>query len=259
MNRTWRTVVWALRLVTPLVATGVAMAGDPAPTGERASEQPAVASVAAVLSRSVDKVEWEDQPLADVIAWLREQGAVNVIVVWRAVEQAGVTEDSEISLTLSKTTVAGVLREVTDQLDEEGNVVFRAAGNVIRLATKDYFERRLATRTYEVNDLLQRTPDYAATAPQIDMTQAMQSSGQGGGRGAFTSGGTNAAQSGREGEQERTQRRAQLRELIQRTINAMAQDPEGDGMYVTEFDTVLVVRATPEIHEAIAGFCTAEP
>jgi len=211
-------------------------------------------SAAAVLRRHVDRVDWEEAPFLDVLDWLREQGELNVVVVWRALP---VDEDATVDLLLHDTSVAEVLSEVLMQLGEDEEIIFRARGNTIRISTRVDFERKLTVRVYDVTDLLQRTPDYAGSAPRIDLQQAVQSSqpGRGGSRSVLTSGEGNATEQGRALQQEQQWRAQELIDTIRRTVRPSFwfETEQGPGS-IRALDTALVVRASAEVHEEIAGF-----
>jgi len=211
------------------------------------------------LRKLVDKVDFQEQPLSDVLEWLREQGDINVVVVWRALPM--IDEDKSVTLLLKDATLAEVLNELMAQLDEEGNAMYRAQRNTIRISSKQDFNRKLFVRVYDVTDMLQRTPDYAESAPQIDMNQVAQA-GQGsggGGRSIFTNTGTNiATQQARQGEQEQTARVTTLVDLIQRSIEPLSWANVGGEGDITSFNTSIVVRNSVEVHEAIAGWFKLE-
>lgn len=215
-------------------------------------------TAAKVLRQRVEEgVDWEEQPLSDVLDWLRDQGDINVVAVWRALP---VDEDSPVDLVLNDATVAEILNEVVAQLDEEGNVMYRAREGTIRISHRDDFNRKLEVRVYDVTDLLQQVPNYAESAPQIDMQAAAQASqsgggGGGGGRGVFTNTGQNIGrQQGQAQQQEQTRRSTSLADIIRQTIEPDTWFDVGGNGRITVYDTALIVRASAEVHEAIAGF-----
>ena len=232
--------------------------GQAAVEAQLEGQQPvstAGSQAAAVLRRQVDRVDWEEQPLLDVLEWLRAQGDINVVVVWRVLP---VDEDAPVNLLLFNTTVAEVLNEVLAQLaKDDEDILFRACANTIRISTRADFERRLSVRVYDVTDLLQRTPSYGGSAPRIDLQQAGQSGqpGGGGGRGALTGGESSAPEQGRALEQEQQRRAQELIDTIRQTIRPdfWFETQQGPGS-IRALDTSLVVRASAEVHEEIAGF-----
>ena len=212
-------------------------------------------TAAKVLRQRVESVDWEEWPLSDVLDWLRDQGDINVVAVWRSLP---VDEDSAVDLVLKDATVAEILNEVVAQLNEEGNVMYRARESTIRISSRDDFNRKLEVRVYDVTDLLQQVPNYAESAPQIDMQQAAQSAqsgGGGGGRGVFTNTGQNTSQQrGQQQEREQEQRATTLADIIRQAVEPdFWYDAGGEGR-ITVYNTALVVRASAEVHEAIAGY-----
>jgi len=223
---------------------------------EGVRKAPSKNSAAKVLRKRVEGVDWEEQPLSDVLDWLRDQGDINVVAVWRSLP---VDEDSAVDLVLNDATVAEILNEVVAQLDEEGNVMYRARESTIRISHRDDFNRKLEVRVYDVTDLLQQVPNYAESAPQIDMQQAAQAAqsggGGGGGRGVFTNTGQNISQQqGRAQQQEQERRATTLADIIRQTIEPDTWFDAGGNGRITAYDTALIVRASAEVHEAIAGY-----
>ena len=112
-------------------------------------------------------------------------------------------------------------------------------------------------RVYDVTDLLQRTPSYAGSAPQIDLQQAAQSAqpGGSGGRSVLTGGQGGTAEQGQVFQQEQQRRAQELIDTIRQTIrpNFWFETEQGPGR-IRALDTSLVVRASAEVHEEIAGF-----
>ncbi|HRX85014.1 MAG TPA: hypothetical protein P5572_08350 [Phycisphaerae bacterium] len=120
-----------------------------------------IAPVLRVLAQHFDEVEFTDAPLTDVLDWLRDRGPINVIVMWRTLEDVAVDRETPVSLELSDVTVKDVLSELCAQLSPEGDMGFQAHGNTIRFAAQSYFDRILYTRTYELSDLSFYVPDFA--------------------------------------------------------------------------------------------------
>lgn len=106
-------------------------------------------------------IEWEDEPLANVIDWLREQGDINVVVMWKDLEQVAVDKETPISLELCDLSVRDVLSEICRQLSPAGGVGFEASGNLVRIATQEYFDRVLYLRVYNVADVAMEVPDFS--------------------------------------------------------------------------------------------------
>ena len=247
----------ALMLILPLAALGQTAASssslDPLASVGREDLQKDVAI--RILRQRVESVDWNEFTLENIFDWLKEQGPINVIPNWYAMEAAGVNRDSLVTLTLRETTVGEVLKEAIEQVSEERVVRYQAFKNTIRISTKDDFERsEMHIRVYDATDILFNVPDFWG-APEIDLTQAQQGGGQGGsqtGRPVFQDAGGDDQQRGA-GDEELRQRMEELRTLIEIVIEPEHWDTNGGPGAIVPYNRVLVINASPEVHEKIAG------
>jgi len=209
-----------------------------------------------VLRKRVEGVDWNELTFERVIDWLREQGQINVIPAWTALEIAGCGTDSLVTLSLTETTVAAVLNEAIEQVSPDRLVRYHASGNTIRISAKEDFERKLIVRIYDVTDILFRIPEFY-DAPNIDLQQAQQGGGASAatsGQPVFqTSGGGDDEQRGM-GDAELLQRMEEIRTLIEVVVEPEFWDSLGGPGSIVPYNRALVIRASVEVHEEIAGF-----
>lgn len=164
-----------------------------APAVDRSGRAPARmygSPVQAVLNKRIELVDWDEQSLQTVVDWLQEQGPINVIVTWRALEAQGVDADTNVSLRMRNATVGQILTEALGQLGEQSSEIrFRAQGSIVKISTRTEFNKRLYTKTYAAHDLTFHVPDFKG--PTIDITGQGTggSGGSGGGGGGFGGGG----------------------------------------------------------------------
>ena len=210
-----------------------------------------------VLGKKVELVDWVDVPLEEVADWVKEQGPVNVVVRWRALEAEGIDAASPVTLRLGNTTVGKVLAEVLDQISETESVMFRGMGNTIKISTRSDFNRKLYVRVYDVSDILLRIPDFN-DAPEIDLTEG--SGGGGGGRGGGGGGGGDSIfgdddddDDDEQDEEDFAQRIADLIDLIEQTVEPDTWLINGGRGTIVAFGKLLVVRNSIEVHEKIGG------
>ncbi|MHC4093961.1 MAG: hypothetical protein ACYSVY_27425, partial [Planctomycetota bacterium] len=187
--------------------------------------------------------------------WLEEQGPVNVVVRWRALEAEGIDAESPVTLRLSNTTVGKVLAEVLDQVSETDTLLFRGIGNTVKISTRSDFNRKLYVRVYDVSDILLKVPDFT-DAPSIDLTES--SGGGGGGRGGGGGGdesifGDDDDDDDEEDDEDIEQRIQDLIELIENTVEPETWLVNGGRGTIVAFAKMLVVRASIEVHEKIGG------
>ena len=215
----------------------------------------------ATLRKRVDSVEWNEVSFEFFIEWLREQGegSMNVVPAWNPLGIAGVEPETLITLSLRNATVAEVLDEAISQISLDNTVRYRAVGNTLRLSTVSDFNRKLYIRTYDVTDLLFRVPDFT-DAPEIDLENQQASGGGGGGAGGTSqpvfsgSGGGGGEDEDDEGEEEIEERMQEIADLIQEVIEPQFWDIEAGPGAIRFYNKMLVVRASIEIHEEIAGY-----
>jgi len=256
----------------PKATTTTSEATIPAAVSSRAAET--------LLRKRVDAVDWKDKPFEDVLAWLRDkgEGRVNILPKWGPLGVENVKGDSLITdLQLNNTTVADVLNEALDQLSEkdaESQLRYRGIGNKLTISTRQDFERKQYVRIYDAADILFKVPDFGRSAPVIDLQKTNSGGGAGGGGGGGQSvfggagGGASGNQesgSGQQAEQEAEARLKKIKELIERTIAPETWDLTGTpGVAAASvatsgrgrieiFNTTLVISATIEVHEMIAG------
>jgi len=197
--------------------------------------------VAAFLEQPIDAVDWDDVPFLTVVEWLREQNQdINVIVVWRSLESAGVERDSSISLHIRGTTVGTVLEETLDQLSADlGELRYQGIGDTLKISTREHFNQKLYIRVYEVGDLIMATPDFIAP-PFVGITD--QPMGAAGGNGMEVNAGGPIPR-----------RMDQLVEQIRNVVEPECWAVNGGRCSITVYQSNIIVRAPIEVHEIIGG------
>ena len=243
--------------VTRLVSSEEAvMYGRAGVTMGRASASP----VETLLQKRVESIDWDEITFEEVLEWLRDEGEekVNVIPRWTALNLEDVDADKLVTLKLGSTTVAEILTETLDQLSETGEVTFRGQDNTLRISTKTDLNRKLELRVYDVTDILFLLPDFAESAPQIDLSQ-QTGGGRGGGGGSSqpvfrNAGGQSQEELSQRGEQDPQKMLDDLATLIQETIAPDTWADFGPGVIKGFNKRALVVVNTVEVHEMIAGF-----
>lgn len=221
-----------------------------------ASKKP---SVRAFLRQRVN-VDWDEMSFEEVVDWLRDEGSINVVPRWPALNAEGVERDTPVTLRLRDATVANVLEETLDQLSDSGTVRYRGVEGTMTISTKTDFERKLHLRVYDVTDLLIDVPNYGQDAPNIDLQQVAQTSGGqgGGGQSIFSgsSGGGRDQSSNRDSEQiaEERQRRLDIMiDMIIQTIEFESWVDNGGRGSIIGYNQMLIIRNTIEVHEELAG------
>ncbi len=251
------------RAETPASKAGVEKTAPEALRDAGAAAQPRAGSAAALLAQRVPSVDWSDTPFEDILKWVEDlgNGQVNVQAKTGPLGVEGVTLDKAVTLKLKNKTVAEILLEVEEQLLESGDLRFIAEGNTLKFTTKQDIDKQLYTRVYDATDILTRIPNFGQEAPGIDLqkTKSSGSGGGGGGQSVFSGGSgggkTQDDESGTQGEQKLEERLKKLQTLIEAQVEPESwKTPQGGGKNtISVFQSSLIVKATIEVHEQIAG------
>jgi hypothetical protein len=273
-------LVWTQVPDAPMPPAGRASATRPAATHPSANAaQPALA-VSQLLSRRIDRIEWDERPFGEVIDWLQGLGPINVVVAWRALDAESITRDTPVTLGMEGATVGAVLKEVLNQLSESGALRYRAAGSTLTISTRKDFNRVLYVRVYYVSDLVHPTPDFggpgmvglgtglaggmnamgggfggAGSGVRGGIGSGAVSGGAGGGGfgGAYAPGLPQSGNAGGGNAAIVEERLQQLADMIKKTIEPDSWDDNGGRGTIRVFNCTLVVRNTIEVHEKIGG------
>ncbi len=215
-----------------------------------------------LLLRRIDRVEWEEAPLSDVVEWLKAQSAegqhVNVVPKWRALEIESIDQDSVVTLQLNDTTVAQVLDEVLDQLSDLDPLRYRAIDNKLKISTLSDFDRQLFTRIYDIQDIMFEVRNFRG-APEIDLNQQQQGGGGGGSGGQqnvqsiFGSGGGGGGNDDNDDDDEDDERETEIMEWIRATVNPDSWLENGGLGTMDVFNRNLVIRNSLSVHELLGG------
>lgn len=217
-----------------------------------------------VLRKPVDEVDWDERTFEEVIDWLKglTDNKVNIVPRWGPLSIIGVDRDTPVTLQLRNITVAEILDEALDQLSEEGELTYHAVGNTLKFSSKPDFDRKLYRRVYEVTDILFQAPDFARSAPTIDLEQAARAGGRsgggGGGQSPFSGGGGGSSSEDLEQEESEVEERIEdLRTLIMDVVLPETWEDAGGPGRIRIFDNrYLIVLATVEVHEQLGGYFT---
>lgn len=152
-----------------------------APPAGRAQEAlPAPAPGEAAIQQALaEKTEFDfvDQPLAEVVANLKQQHAIEIQLDTRAMEDAGLGSDTPITRKIKDISLRSVLRLVLGELD----MTYVVRDGFLLLTTKTEAENMLVTKIYPVADLVAKsdfqppTPGARREADYRMLTHAIES------------------------------------------------------------------------------------
>ena len=134
---------------------GNAQPQPPAPRTIVSDEQIEQANRAAttMLQKILPEVKFDNQALSDVIDFYRDVTNSNIVVNWRALEEAGVEQSTAVSLRLKDTRFETALSATLRQIGASRAVLVIDRG-VLTITTQMDLGTYLLTKTYEVRDLV---------------------------------------------------------------------------------------------------------
>ena len=203
------------------------------------------------LKQPIQRIEFENNRLANVIDFLRSNTGLNFFVNWPALQQVGVDQDKPISLQLTEVPAEQALRLVLQQasVDETNPVTFGVVEGIITISTQRDLTRTTEIRTYDIRDLLLHVPNFTK-APTFDLDQALESRTIGGGGGGSSGGSPFKTEEGEEEGPTPAELVAQITTLIQDTVGSPTDWAERGGTIssLRELNGNLIVKTTPENH-----------
>lgn len=254
-------LVITLALVTSLWHSSEALAQTKPPAPDRearpqdAKRSAPKVSLRKVLRAKVDLVEWEDTPLSEVLDWVRERGAINVVARWNVLEPAGINPDSPVTLRLKEASLASILSEALAGLSSAEEIRYQGVGNTLTISTREDLNRKMFVKAYPVNDLLFRIPEFT-DAPSINIQQTGGGGGAGGGSASQNpfQGGAGGGGGGDEDNRTKKDKIDELIELIVNTVEPEVWRENGGQATIRAFgDNTIVVRASLDVHEKLGG------
>jgi hypothetical protein len=209
------------------------------------------------LLTKMPELSLTDVALEDAIDFFRDATNANFTVDWRAIEEAGVSRDTPVTLKLRFVPTRVALRAALESA-APGMLTFTVEENVITITTLTRADARMFLRIYPVQDLLVEIPDFAGPSLSLTDNTADNSrsntnrrrNGGGGNRGIFDN---NDRDRDEEKSKSRSERAADLIKLIQTTIRPDIWDINGGKASITIFHGHLIVTAPKSVHEAIGG------
>lgn len=234
------------------------------------------ASTLAVLERRVPEMTVDNAPLQDVLSAIGEFTGANLIAQWPELEAAGVPRDTPISLRARQLPVKTVLWVIMQQAALDVELAYEAREQMIIISTRDYFDRQILVRTYDVTDLVAIDPVYPAfeigvVRQYVETVEPIVGNSAGLVRpipGQIRSGvragdpsDPNGQAQPQTGQGDERQRR-KMEELIRVIMNVVEPNHwniNGGPGSIEPFQTRLIIRASPLVHQMIGGPLRDDP
>ncbi len=176
-------------------------------------------------------VEWNDQPLADAVKFLRNSTSVNINVM-SAVAASGKSEsDLVLKGTFTDISAMSALRNAVDSLGLEMLI----ADGQVKITTKEEVRKSKVVEFYEVRDLTSKIQNFPGVEINLNPSN-------------FGAGVSEEAED--TGEAQSTIDEDRLIELIRGTVEPVSWTEDAENT-ITPKQGTLVVRQTPEVHRKI--------
>jgi general secretion pathway protein D len=214
---------------------------------------PADQATQLLLERRLPELKLDNIPFTDVIDALRDLTNANIFVNWRALESEGVDRAAPVTARLRDVKFAKALDTILKDVGGGTvNLGYTIDDGVISISTQTDLAKNTLTRVYDIRDLIVEIPDFF-DAPQFQLQQANQTSGQGGGSsGQSLFGGQTQGQTQDEGQ--RAALITEIQELIQETVDPESwREAGGTVGSIRVLNGNLIVSQTPENHRALQG------
>ena len=114
----------------------------------------AAVPVALALRTNMPQLNVKDAPLEKVIDRLRDFSGGNIVVNWKALEEAGVTKESPITLTVADVSLRRALNLVLDEAGGTADLAIMVDNSVIRITSQAEADKHMVTVIYPVGDLI---------------------------------------------------------------------------------------------------------
>jgi len=128
--------------------SSTAKKGKPAPAGKKYIEA-ADAAIEKALAENT-QLEFVDTPLSDVIDYLRDRHKIEIQVDQKALEDAGIGRNKQVTKSLKGISLRSVLKLVLREID----LTYTVHNGVLVITTPDRAESMVTTKVYPVTDLV---------------------------------------------------------------------------------------------------------
>lgn len=249
-SRFWSRALAALSAVT--VMTAALIIGTPL------ARAAGGVSTAALMDTVLPNTVMHDVPMRDAVQYLRNMTNANIFVNWNALEAAGISNITPVTLHLRNVTMRKIVTVMLQEASPGAALVDYVSDNVLTITTRAEADTQMVTHVYPVGDLVMTVPNF--TAPAFNLQNQSSNSGvqvsSGSSGGASTGGSSNLFSGGGAGTNtppSTVQRGQALVTLIEGIIQPNIWTANGGPATIVYFNRQLVVSAPVYIQQMISG------
>lgn len=200
-------------------------------------------------------ISFEANPLESVINYIRETTSANIFVNWPALTEAGIEQDTPISLTLSNVPAEKALQLVLQAVSSQGfdEIGYSIIEGVVTISTAEQLKRSTDLRVHDIRDLLVEVPDFN-DAPEFDLTESLSNTSSGGGGGGGGGGSIFGDEQDDQDEEQptRLERIEDIIALIEETVGEFDDwEINGGDSSVRELNSNLIIKTTSDNHRRV--------
>ena len=215
-------------------------------TGGLYTESEADRAARAKLRTRLQRLDFDDIELKDVIQFLRDVAGVNIYVKWQSLSAAGVERATTVNIHLGSVTVEKALQLILDDVGGVNPLGFIIEDGVVMVTSREDLQTRTITRVYDIRDMIFRVPNFKGPRMDLEMNagQGQQQGGGGGGADMFQDTGT----------EEDTMSKAELVAKIVDAIKTTVDPPswtDETRVGIRELHGQLIVTQTAENHRGV--------
>ena len=220
---------------------------------------PAASTVASrarrsVLDQVIPDVKFTNVALKDALEFLRDVTGANIHVNWKAIEAAGVSQDTNVNMRLRDVQFRKALGLLLNEAGSGTALTYYFDQNVLEVTTRELADKDMFTRVYSVEDLVLDVPDFV-DAPDLSLvaTSTGGSGGGGGGGGGGIFGNNNSTSTTDDKHKTKIERGEDLVTLVRETVYPDVWRENGGSASIRYFNGKLIVTAPRSVQEAIGG------
>ncbi len=193
---------------------------------------------------AMEQIEFDQTPLRDVIAFIRNSSKVNIHVYWNSLETVGVGKQTPVTVDVSGVSVGRLLTLVTDYVSADrakyDRVYWVVNEGVVEISTGSALDKKFKSRVYDVSDLLMVVPDFKAPSMDLsEITKSADTSGGGDGESIFTE----EPDQDEDAARTRAERGEQLIKSIKESIGEDMWQPTGRGSIKLMDDRLIITQS----------------
>ena len=250
MKRRVLAILAAALLALPLTAPEISQGGSSVTSRAHRS----------VMDQILPDVKFTNVALKDALEFLRDVTGANIHINWKAIEAAGVAQDTNVNMRLRDVQFRKALNLLLSEAGAGTTLTYFFDQGVIEITTKELSDKEVFTRVYPVGDLVMDIPDFT-NAPNLSLV-ATSTGGSGGGTAGGGSGGGGGGQglfgsqthaTTDEKHKSKTERGEDLVALIRELVYPDVWRENGGTAGIRYFNGQLIVTASRSVHEAIGG------